>query len=675
MTKSIFYIFVSYALILQTSLFAKEDNILESQPQILFKYKHLTKESTKVELKIKFNNAVLYLEQKQFQKAIKLFKQTEKIMKVASWLNIGIAYYKLKSRNNAYLYLKKIYDVKEASTQAPYSYMSAAYYLYKITNNKKFMKEIVSLSKKLPNLDEHTKRLIVDVHIELKDYRSALEVLKSMKYPIALKIAMLHIKLDEYESAMLYLNQAQGLVANDMMLNKVVWLKVFTSLKANNFNWLEDNLEIVLKRDKIFHTHIEMPLELFFNENKLSPKEYFDKSTKFNKNRKTDLIFYFSPYIFADNDEVKVESTQAFILKNEKNLNELDNIIEYNAILMKIIKDDPIKRAYKLQNLLNVDNKIYPYEYYNLALAYAQVDEFSKAYKYFNKAYGLQKANKLFAAMTLISADRMKVTLHKDKREALINNILIKKGMYNFFGQYIYKIIYDSTLVPDKKTLTMEYKKSIFFRSLYFLENVDKKGIRKDEALFTEFPKDPLVYMLTQVAREKDESDYQYISRIQDNMPTVYNNYFIKGPMIITRTYIDILKAIGLFKVANLNINLDTTATYYRTKALINLYYKDPESSISLVEYLQKQYDLKDKYTYMLLIASYLEANKKDEASLSLYEAKNVLKHDTDISFLIGIKFLNELKVQTSRQYFKEVYEGDLIDFKLVGFDKLLEDI
>ena len=81
--------------------FARENKTIESQPEILFKYKNLFSAQEKTSLKIKFNNAVLYLQQKKYQQAISLFKQTEKLMKVPSWLNIGIAYYKLKSQNNA----------------------------------------------------------------------------------------------------------------------------------------------------------------------------------------------------------------------------------------------------------------------------------------------------------------------------------------------------------------------------------------------------------------------------------------------------------------------------------------------------------------------------------------------------------------------------------------------
>ncbi len=655
--------------------FTKENKVIESQPEILFKHKILSSAQEKTALKIKFNNAVLYLQQEQYQKAIVLFKQTEKLMKVPSWLNIGIAYYKLKSQNNAYLYLKKIYDVKEASTQAPYSYMSAAYYLYKLTNNRRFIDEIINLTKNKKRLNEHTKRLVVDVYIELKEYKKALNILESMDNPPALKLALLYLKVQDYGKAMIYLTKSLNLTISDEIQNKILWLKVYVDLKANNLAKLKDDIGLIRKRKRIFTTHLQMPLKLYFNKNKFTHKEYFDKVTKFDINRKIDFIFYFAPYIFADNDAVRLGTSKAFILRDQNNIDDLDQMIAYNSDFIKIVKEDPIQRAFELQKLIDKNYDTHPYEYYNLALSYAQVDEFRQAHKYFTKAYNLQKANKLFATMSLISASRMNLEINKENKEKIIKNILSKRGIYGYYGQYIYRVIFDNNYIPNDDALLTKYKKSIFFRSLYFLDRVNKIGINIDEPLIVEFNQNPLVYLLKLISRKKDETDYVYISRIQDNIPTVYNDFFVKGPMIITRYYIDVLKAVGMFHVADLNIDSDTSATYYRTKALVQLYNGNSQSSISLIEYLQKKYNVKDRYTYLLLSAAMIDGKRLEDALLTLYEAENVLEHDTDIEFLIGIKFLNELKINSAMKYFKDAYDGDLIDFELVGFDKFLSEI
>ena len=168
-------------LILPIVLFSNENKTIESQPQILFEHKELQNKQERRELLLKFNTAVLYLEQEKYIHAIQLLKQSSKILKVPSYLNIGIAYYQLKSENNAYLYLKKIYDFKELQFKDKYSYFSAAYYLYKITNNKEYIQEITKVSDKAKRLTEHEKLLVVDTLILLKNYKKALKLAEGIK--------------------------------------------------------------------------------------------------------------------------------------------------------------------------------------------------------------------------------------------------------------------------------------------------------------------------------------------------------------------------------------------------------------------------------------------------------------------------------------------------------------
>ena len=671
--KNIF-IFV-LVFVLQINLFSKENKLIESQPEILFEYKKLNKEQNKLAMQVKFNTAVLYLEQGEYVKAIKLFKTTQKYFKVPSFLNIGISYYKLKSYNNAYLYLKKIYDVKEAAIEAPYSYMSASYYLYELTKDRQFIKDIIKIAVKKKRLAEHTKRLVVDVYIELKQYKNALTILQDMEEPLDLKMALLYIKLKNYGKAMISLDKALKISTDDTLTNKILWIKVFTDLKANNFAKLGDDIEKIQKRMRIFHTHLEMPIKLYFNKNTYTAKQYFDSITKFDTNRKIDFIFYFAPYIFTDNDAVKLEEEKAFILKNQQNIMGLDMMIDYNKKFIDIIKEDPIEKTFQLQKMIDTQYDVSDYQYYNLALSYAQIDDFHQAYKYFKKAYNLNKANKLYAVMTLISAQRVNIDISKIVKSKLINNLLSKKGNYHYFSQFIYKIIYDDELIPDKNKLLTKYKKSIFYRGLYFLDNINKKGILANEPLLIEFNKDPLVHMFNLIARKKDESDYQYVSRIQDNIPLKFNNLFIKGPLVVTRYYINILKAMGMLHTADLNIDQDTSATYYRTKALVQLYSANPQATISLIEHLQDKYNLEDRYTYLLLIAAMIDAGKIEDASLTLTLVQRKLLNDGDVEFLIGIELLKNLKLQSSIPYFKSKYNNDLIDFKLMGFDKLLGEI
>lgn len=653
---------------------AKENKTLESQPEILFEHERLLNEYEKRELLVKFNTGVLYLEQEKYKEAISLFKKSADLLKIASYLNIGIAYYKLNSYNNAYLYLKKIHDIKELINKDKYSYFSAAYYLYKITNKLDYINEITKLSAKAKRLKEHEKLLVVDTLIIQKRYQYALDMLKTVNKPSDFKIALLYIKLRDYNQAKLYLDKAYANIKGDESKNKVLWLKNFRNLKANDLTNLHEDIFKIEDRKKIFEVNKKMPLELFFNKEKFTAKEYFDKITNPSFDRKMDFLYYFMPFVFEDYDSLNIEETNSFILRDKNNLHELNTMLKYNKDFLKVIKLDPIRRVQVLQDM--IDNKIdtNSYEYYNLALAYAQVYDYDKAYKYFKKAYSLDHGNKLYSTMVLLTAKKINLKIDKIEKEFIVKNIMAKSGKYRFLGKYIYKVFEDPSIELDSRWLTQKQKESILFRGLLFLENVNKKGIEETEPLLVEFDKDPLVDMLKLIAKKNAESEYTYISRIQDNMPKIYNNTFLKGSLVVTDFYIDTLRALGLFNRTDFNIENELSPSYLRTKALVQLYRDDPKSAAKIIEYIQSKYDYDSVNSYYILAASYFALGDVELGYTILSELEFV-RNDQDAKFLSGIRLIQDKKLNTATQYFTDKLKGKLIDFRLIGFDEFLESL
>jgi len=669
MKKSIFFILFCPLLLLSV-----ENKTIESQPQILFEHKNLQSKQEKRELLLKFNTAVLYLEQEKYLHAIQLLKQSSKILKVPSYLNIGIAYYKLKSENNAYLYLKKIYDFKELQYKDKYSYFSAAYYLYKITNNKDYIDEITKVSNKAKRLTEHEKLLVVDTLILQKNYKKALKISEGIKNISQLKVAMLCMKLRNYDRAKFYLERALQEAQGDKAKNEVMWFKLYRNLKANDIaNVTEDILKIE-ERKKIFHTNKSLELELFFNNEKFTPKEYFDKVTNPSFDLKLDFAYYFAPFIFEDYDEMNVNETNGFIIKNKDSIHELNMMIGYNSKFLKVIKEDPIKRVQTLQKMIDEKYDTKAYEYYNLGLSYAQIYDYNNAYKYFKKAYNLDHGNKLYSVMTFITTKKFNVNEDKVFLEFLEKNILTKNGSYEYLAKYMYKIFIDSSIKLDKNKLSTKQQKSIFFRSLYFIENLKTEGIAKSSPLLVEFDKDPLVHLFNLIAKEKNENDYIYISRIQDQLPKIYNNIFLKNSLVITDFYIDVLRALGIFNRTDFNIDNNKSPSYLRTKAIVQLYNGNPEETIKIIEFIHNEYNLQSIDSYYILIAALFDSGNTELAYATLTEIEFLYK-DKDAKFLSGIRLLQDLKLNSAPQYFRDKLKGKLVDIRLKNFDNFLEEL
>lgn len=655
-------------------LFSLENKTIESQPQILFEHKKLQDKQERRELLLKFNTAVLYLEQEKYIHAIQLLKQSSKILKVPSYLNIGIAYYKLKSENNAYLYLKKIYDFKELQFKDKYSYFSAAYYLYKITNNKEYINEITKISDKSKRLTEHEKLLVVDTLILQKDYKKALKLAEEIKNISQLKVAMLSIKLRNYDKAKFYLEKAMANAKGDKSKNEVMWFKLYRNIKANDIVNVAEDIIKIEERKKIFHTNKKLELELYFNKDKFTAKEYFDKVTNPSFDLKLDFAYYFAPFIFEDYDEMNINETNGFIIKNQSSIHELNMMIDYNSKFLKVIKEDPIKRVQTLQQMIDEKYDTKAYEYYNLGLSYAQVYDYNNAYKYFKKAYNLDHGNKLYSVMTFITTKKFNV--HEDKvfLEFLEKNILENNGTYEYLSKYMYKVFIDTSLKLDKNKLSRKQKKSIFFRALYFIDNLKENGIIKTSPLLVEFDKDPLVHLFNLIAREENENEYIYISRIQDELPKSYNNNFLKGSLIITDYYINTVKALGIFNRTDFNIEDNKNSSYLRTKAIIQLYNGDPEESIKIIEYLQNEYNLQSIDSFYILIAALFSSGKKELAYATLTEIEFLYK-DKDAKFLSGIRLIQDMKLNSAPQYFRDKLKGKLVDIRLKNFDNFLEEL
>jgi tetratricopeptide (TPR) repeat protein len=661
------YKLVLISTLLCSALYAKKD-LIESQPEIIFEFDKLEKSQKNLSLQVDFNKAVLLLSKNEYKKSIKIFEKTAKILEVPSFLNIGISYYKLNSIDNAIVFLNKIYENSLNANDHTFSYISSCYYLYQISKDNKYLDTIIRVTKKFKNLSEHSKRMLADTYIILKEYKKSLKVLESMDYALDLKKALLHLKLKNYKEANRFLNIAKETTVNPNTLNKVLWFSVFTDLKSNNLEQLKDNLNLINKNKQTFKTNLELPLEIYFNKNKYSPKEYLDSVVNFKLNRKIDFIYYFAPFIFSDTQEVIYDSAKGFLFSSEDNIESLNEMVEYNARFLEIVKEDPILRVVKLEKLLKKDTK--SYVYYNLGLSYAQINDFHNAYKYFEKAYKLNPGNKLYASMSLLTAKNLKIRV-RDK-EYIEKTIKANNGLYNYFGKEIYKLFINPEYKVSYKVLS--YENTIFYKAIGFLKKLEEGGPMSSHPLLNEHHKDPLIYLIRLVQREKSENDFAYYSRLQDSIPLTLNNNFLEGPLIVTKYYVDILKGLGLFANADLKMSTKHSPSYLRTKALTDLHFNASDETIKILEYLQKEYNLEDKYSMYLMVAALLESGRYNDASVQISLIKAIL-NDSGADFLTAVQLIQELKISSAKQYINEPYLDSLIDFKLIGFDEYLESL
>ncbi len=653
-------------LLFSNILYAKKE-LTQSQPEILFSFEKLQQSQENLELQVEFNKAVLLLNRAEYKKSIEMFENTSKYLFVPSQLNIAIAYFKQDDMENAKKYFNVIFTNENNITEQTYPYMSSCYYLYQITKDNKYLEKIVKISKKFKNLSEHSKRMIADTYVILKDYVNALQVLDSMIYSMDLKKALIYLKIDDYEKATMYLNRAKEKTSNPKTIDKILWFMVYANLKSNNLKNLKDILEEVNKRRSMFHSNIELPLEMFFNKDRYSPKDYLKSVLKFDKERRIDFVFYFIPYIFSDSQEIIYDSVKGFIYSSDNNIKDLDYMLKYNQDFLNLVKSDPVLRVQKLKELINKDSK--SYMHYNLGIAMTQIGDFNNAFLSFERAYKLNPGNKLYASVLLMTADKIKNKL-RDK-EYIETALKTKDGSYNYYGKELYKTFLNTTYTYKSED---KYEETIFYKALDFIKKMDKNEDISQHALLNEYLKDPLIYLIKFVQRNENEKDYDYFSRLQDTVPMQLNNNFLEGPLIISQYYMDVLRGLGLFLKADFEIEGNENPSYLLTKALRELYFGNSKGTLKILESLQKKYNLEDKYTMYLMVAVFLDLGKYNEASLQLSLIKAIL-NDSNSDFLTAIQLIQELKITSAIEFLKEPYTNTLIDFRLKGLDEYLDSL
>ena len=524
------------------------------------------------------------------------------------------------------------------------------------------MLDLVTIFQNSKKLSEYNE-LITDIkdailkelanrYLMIEDYENALGALNAMSYSLDLKKAMILIKLNNFQKASTILKKIREEEKNSEILNKVLWISAYSSLKQNNFEDAQEILDLINDRKKYFNVNIQMPLEIFFNKDLYSYKDYYKSIMKFDEDRMYDFIYYFAPFVFSDSKEIIYDSVKGFIYGKAQSVENLENMVEYNTKFIRLVKQDPIKRVNELKNIIKTDSKAYIY--YNLALSYAQINDFTNAYKNFEKAYKLSPGNKLYSVMYLITANKISADIPEKQRAILDKNIKDSEGLYSYFAKELYKLFVNSTY--NVVEASQSYEKTVFYKAIDFLKKMNNNENLSNHQLLEDYERDPFIYLLKLVQKNKNEDDYRYAARVQDAVTLKYNNNFLDSSLITSKYYIDILRAFGVFSRVDFNIDGNNNPSYLVTKAYSDLYLSKPLTSIETLKRLKDEFGYENRFTMYLSTASFLESLRPEEASIQISLIKAFYK-DKDTDFLTAIQLLQNMNISSAKQFLVNKYK------------------
>lgn len=360
------------------------------------------------------------------------------------------------------------------------------------------------------------------------------------------------------------------------------------------------------------------------------------------------------------------DTVKGMVSKDKSSLESLEAMFNYNINFIKAIRNDPFVRIDQLKNELNENSKAY--NYYNLALAFAQIKDLSNAYKYFEKAYKLSPGNKLYAVMYLITSNKVSKSMDDKQKELIKERIKSSDGLYNYFAKELYSIYVDISFENKEEPYLQT---TLFFKALDFLKKLENNEYVAEHPLLIDWEKDSFIYLLKLVQQTKNEDDYKYFSRMQDTIPLKYNNNFLNSSLITSLYYIDILKALGIFSRADFYIPKESSPLYLLTDAYSSLYLGKANESINILNRLKNEYNIENRFTMYLLVASYLEAKRREEASIQITLIK-AFYNDTDTDFLTAIQLIQTLNINAAIQFLNKAYNNQFISFDIIGFDEFM---
>ncbi len=669
LNKFIYKIFLTILLI-SNILYAND--ILKSQPQIIFELDKLDE----LEVSNEFNKGVLLFNKQRYKEAYDIFEKTKVVYEIPSLLNMAIILLKDNKKEEAITLFSEIYSKKSNLLNEPYAFIASCYYLFTLTSDDKYMIDLVTIfqnSDKLKNQSEiilNIKDIILEElanrYLMVKDYDNALGALNAMSYSLDLKKALVYIKQNNLLRADIILKKLIDTQKDEDRLDEIYWFSVFVNLKLNKLDVVKEILEKINKRGSDYKVHINLPFEIYFNKDLYSSSDYLKSILKFDEERKLDYLYYFAPFVFSDSKELMYDTVKGMVSKDKSSLESLEAMFNYNINFIKAIRNDPFVRIDQLKNELNENSKAY--NYYNLALAFAQIKDLSNAYKYFEKAYKLSPGNKLYAVMYLITSNKVSKSMDDKQKELIKERIKSSDGLYNYFAKELYSIYVDISFENKEEPYLQT---TLFFKALDFLKKLENNEYVAEHPLLIDWEKDSFIYLLKLVQQTKNEDDYKYFSRMQDTIPLKYNNNFLNSSLITSLYYIDILKALGIFSRADFYIPKESSPLYLLTDAYSSLYLGKANESINILNRLKNEYNIENRFTMYLLVASYLEAKRREEASIQITLIK-AFYNDTDTDFLTAIQLIQTLNINAAIQFLNKAYDNQFISFDIIGFDEFM---
>ena len=537
-----------------------------------------------------------------------------------------------KEKFKYYIDLAQVYLSKEGNSGL------YEYYLALINYYKGFYPEALQMLKRvdIEPYGDMAKYLAAKIYAKMDLNLKAIDELNSQgNFETSLSLGLLYAKVGEYEKAKAALNTALK-IERDFKQSLVALTLI--DLKIGNFQEMLARLQNAYKNDleryKILGSYkikVELNKNLFNVE---LAQNNFSKDLLKKQKDQFDLLFYFAPYQVFD-------GKQASLYIKKSNISDfVDDSVDSRAFLRasKSLSSTNAKIANIINLALNQKLRLANEEFqelikdypehsilqYNLALTYAQMQNYDLAYTHFSSSYHLNPKNYLAGAFAMFCAKLIDLDTTRLFNEILENitadtnfNSDISRSML-FLANNDYAASLPYLESPKKDSPLSLIFDAIIAKNNNLNNQVDIK-IAKLNALM---PNDILSNILYFNTLNSNLSIKEYSQNAQihfKNLNLDYKSVF-SGASVAREFYVDLMHIAGLLNSERYKFKrfINTSSTknegVVQTLAYLDIFAGKYEEAYALYNTLIDDFNAKDSRTFFLAAVAATGAKNPNSA-------------------------------------------------------------
>ncbi|EIW6763564.1 tetratricopeptide repeat protein [Campylobacter coli] len=608
-----------------------------------------------------YNLGVSQMNEGKFDEAFDSFKKAianGENQSVAA-INAAVCALKLndKEKFKYYIDLAQVYLPKEGKSKL------YDYYLALINYYKGYYPEALQMLQRV-NSEPYTdvaKYLSAKIYAKMDfDAKSVQQLNTQGSFEPSLSLGLLYARMGEYDKAKIALNTAMKIERD---FNQSLSALTLVDIKTGDFQDMLLRLQDTYRNDedkyKILDRYkikVRLNKELF---NIAIAQRNFSNDILKKQKDQFDLLFYFAPYQVFDSKQASLYIKKANITNfvddssdGQSYLARSQALSSTNVKISNIINDalnQKLRLANKEFQALLEDYPEHSILQYNLALTYAQMQNYELAYKHFSSSYHLNPKNYLAGAFAMFCgklSDNDTTKLYHEILDNIAADSNFKANMQKNMlflanGDYIYMLPYlDEN--GQKTPLNLIFE-TIIAKNNNLNNQVDVRIAK----LRSELPQDIVANILYFNSLNSNLNIKEYAQNAQihfKNLQVDYRSVF-GGSNIARELYVNLMHIAGLLNLERqkfktlINTSKVKDEGMIQTLAYLDIFAQQYEESYALYNTLIDEYGAKDSRTLFLASVAAVGANNPNSAIALLQLSKLTDKNNKESKVALGLLY------------------------------------